>query len=151
MSKKSYTKDEMVHLLTSLGAILSEHTGEFPGISAAVLALSKAAKDPTVTPESVKVAKKPGKAKPPKPVALDYSGDSLLVKNVPWGQMGLALKQAFNAIVGQKSKTVDPSTGEPYFKSCWDKKAKAFRLPKDKEAEVRTAIKDAGLAIAPTS
>jgi hypothetical protein len=145
MSKK-YTKDEMTAVLNGLSSRLSEHTGQFPGVSGAVLALALAAKDPMAAPEGVKV-KKEKKAPKVKPVALDYSGDSLMVKGIPWGQVGVALKAVFNELVGKQSKMLNPDTGKPFFRTCYDKKAKAFRLPKDKEPEVRAAIEAAGLAI----
>lgn len=145
---KKYTKEKMSELLNSLGCHLSDYTGEFPGVSAAVLALSEAAKDPHKTAESVKVAAKVRSAPKVKSVALDYSGENLLVKGVPWGQIGLALKESFNQLVGKRSKRVDPNTGEPYFLTCYDKKTKSFKLPKEKEAEVRACLKDAGLSVA---
>lgn len=139
MSKKKYDKDELVKLLTGLQDHLSEHTAEFPGLSPAVVALAQAARDPM----NAGTAKKE-KAPKIKPVTINYEGESLLVKT-PWGQAGKALAHAFKVIVGKRSKSINPETGEPYFLSVYDKKAKAFRLPMDKKDEVLKAIADSGL------
>lgn len=143
--QKSYSKAEMVKLLVGLQSHLSEHTSKFPGIAPAVIALSQAAKDPTVSAQKTEA-----KAPKVKPVTINYSGESLLIKT-PWGQAGKALAHTFKVIVGKRSKSINPETGEPYFLSVFDKKAKAFRLPKDKEAEVMAAIKESGLPVAATS
>jgi hypothetical protein len=140
MSKKM-TKKNMVSQLTALQAHLAQHTANFPGLIPVVVALGEAIANPSVAPESAKVETK---AAGPKPVTIDYSGESLLVKT-PWGQAGKALAHAFKVIVGKRSKTINPETGEPYFLSTYDKKVKAFRLPKEKEAEVRAAIEESGL------
>tara|TARA_Y100000310_G_scaffold333804_1_gene412124 strand:- start:2018 stop:2464 length:447 start_codon:yes stop_codon:yes gene_type:complete len=143
MSKK-YDKAELIKLLTGLQSHLSEHTGDFPGLSPAVVALSNAAQD-LMTPQAVKVAvKQEKKAAKVKPVSIDYQGKDLLVKT-PWGQAGRALANTFKAIVGKRSKSINPDTGEPYFLTVFDKRVKAHRIPKDKEAEVMAAIKASGL------
>ena len=46
MQKKKYDKKELIGVLTQLQSHLSEHTGEFPGLAPAVVALAAAAKDP---------------------------------------------------------------------------------------------------------
>jgi hypothetical protein len=132
----------MSAVLTQLGNHLSQFTGEYPGVAGAVLALVKAAKDPTEGMAQVKAV--PKAAPKVKPVTITYSGESLLVKT-PWGQAGKALAHTFKMIVGKRGKSINPETGEPYILSVYDKKAKAFRLPKDKEAEVMAAIKESGL------
>lgn len=140
MSKK-YDKDELVKLLTGLQDHLSEHTADYPGLAPAVVALARAASDPMTAPKGNAKAKKEPKVKP---VTINYEGESLLVKT-PWGQAGKALAHAFKVIVGKRSKSINPETGEPYFLSCYDKKAKAFRLPVAKEDEVLKAIAESGL------
>lgn len=135
MTAKKMTKPAMIAHLVALTSHLTQHTAQFPGLVPVIKALSKAAVDPTA-------------AKPVKPVTIDYSEETLLVKGIPWGQLGLALKNTFNQMVGVKTQTVNPKTGEPYFKSCFDKKAKGFRLPTAKKDEVLQALKDAGLPVA---
>lgn len=141
MSKKKYDKDELVKLLTGLQAHLSEHTAQFPGLAPAVMALAQAARDPLTAPSTAKKEKKAPKVKP---VTINYEGESILVKT-PWGQAGKALAHAFKVIVGKRSKSINPETGEPYFLSVYDKKAKAFKLPIAKKDEVLKAIADSGL------
>lgn len=141
MSK--HTKEEMTNILVALSEKLTKHTSAFPALVGVVVAMNEAAED--LTAKAVKKEPKPQKVKP---VTIDYEGESLLVKGIPWGQVGLALKGVFNRIVGKRAKSVDPKTGEAYFLTSWDKKIKGYRLPKDKDAEVRACIKDAGLVIA---
>lgn len=141
MSK--HTKEEMINILVTLSEKLTKHTSAFPALVGVVVAMNEAAED--LTAKAVKKEPKPQKVKP---VTIDYEGEQLLVKGVPWGQVGLALKRLFNQIAGVPTKTIDPATGEPFFRSCFDRKAKGFRLPKDKDAEVRACIKDAGLVVA---
>ena len=136
---KTYNETDMKALLTNLNAHLALHTDEYPGLVPVVKALAKAAENPTKTKE-VKV----------KPVTIEYEGKDLLVKNTPFPkgpqwQVSVALKEAFNALVGRKSKKVNPETGQPYFLTSWDKKAKGFRIPAEKEQEVKTAIQKLGL------
>ena len=138
MKKKKYTKEEMTEILNKLSGHLSDHTGEFPGVVAAVLALSEAAKDPT------KGMATETKARPVKPVTITYKGDSILVKT-PWGQAGKALAHVFKVIVGKRGKSINPETGQPYLLSVYDKKVKAFRLPAEKKEEVLKAIAESGL------
>jgi hypothetical protein len=140
MSKK-YDKDELVKLLTGLQDHLSEHTADYPGLAPAVVALARAASDPMTAPKGNAKAKKEPKVKP---VTINYEGESLLVKT-PWGQAGKALAHTFKVIVGKRSKSINPETGEPFFLSCYDKKAKAFRLPVAKKDEVLKAIAESGL------
>lgn len=143
--RKAYDKKTMSELLSALSTHLSAHVGQFPGIAVAVVALADAARDPTVRQVQAKAEKEPAK---PKPVALSYEGSTVLVTGLPWGSVGVALKNAFNRIVGKQSKTINPETGEPFFLSCYDKKNKGFRIPKEKEPEIRQAIEAAGLPIA---
>lgn len=133
---KTYTKNELIVLLTNLNTHLAEHVSEYPALSSVVKELSKAIKDPT----------KGKKA----PITIEYEGKDLLVKNTPFPrgegwQVAVALKEAFNVLVGRKSKKVNPETGEPYFLTTWDKKAKAFRIPAEKENEVKEVIQGHGL------
>ena len=145
MSKK-YNKAGITRLLTDLSSAMAAQTADFPALIPVVLAMTVAAKDPTITPESAKVAPKAAKPKKAKPVSLSYEGESLIVRGTPWGQVGLAVKQAFNKIVGRASKQTDAAGGVIYL-TCWDKKAKGFRLPADKVAEVMVVLKDKGLPV----
>lgn len=142
MKKKKYTKEEMMEVLNKLSSHLSDHTGEFPGVVNAVLALSEAAKDPTKG-----MAKKEAKARPIKPVKVTYKGDSILVQT-PWGRAGKALGDAFKMLVGKRGKSINPETGELYILSCYSKKDKAFKVPMAKKEQVLKAIAESGLPVA---
>lgn len=139
--QKTYTKDQMVHLLTSLSGHLSEHTAQFPGIAAAVVALAAAASDPMTTSAKVKKAPKV------KPVTINYEGENILIKT-PWGRAGKALGDAFKMLVGKRGKSINPETGELYVLSCYSKKDKAFKVPMAKKDEVLKAIAESGLPVA---
>lgn len=146
MSKSKYTRESMIRVLTDLSHAMAAEASHFPACAAVSVALAEAAKDPTQTAESTKVPVKP-KAKAAKPIAIAYDGKTLAVTGVPWGQAGLAIKQALNAIVGVETKTTNPETGRPFFKSCWDKKNKCFRLPLEKASEVLDLFESKGMAI----
>jgi hypothetical protein len=144
MTDKVNTKEQMSTLLTGIQGHLSPYTGQFPGLVPVVLAMTEAIKDPLTNPTGV--GKQTKKERPIKPVTIDYQGKDILVKT-PWGQAGRALAHAFKVIVGKRSKSVNPETGEPYFLTAFDKKVKAHRIPKEKSAEVMAAIKESGLPV----
>lgn len=149
MSKAQHSKDEMIKLLTGVSDHLSQFTGSFPGLVPVVLAMGVAIADPMTNPVVEKAKVKPAG---PKPVALSYSDGDLIIKGGPWykgphWELARSLREALNKIGGRKSQKVNPETGEPFYRTVWDKAAKGFRLPKSKEAEARAAIEKLGLPI----
>jgi len=138
------TKSEMSKRLMRMSATLSQHMDKFPGLATVVAELVSVAQDPMGNNVRAKVKER---VPIPKPVTINYSGETLLVRGVPWGQLGVALKLTFNKIVGKQSKALNPETGQPYFLSCYDKKAKGFRLPREKADEVLAALQDANLPV----
>ncbi len=134
-----YTKTKMVQLLTGISAHLAEHTAQFPGLALAVIALGEAAKNPGVS-----TATKAATKTKTQPITISYSGKFLLVRT-PWGTAGKALAHAFKVIVGRRSKSINPETGEPYFLTVFDKKTKSHKIPVEKKDEVLKAIAESGL------
>jgi len=149
MSKSKYTKDGMIQLLKDLSSAMKSEIPHFSGLAPVVLAMTEAAKDPCKTHESNKVAAATGAtaaSKPVKPVSISYTSKDIHIKT-PWDQAGKALGDALKAIVGNTTKSINPETGKPWFKSIFNKKVKAHVVSRDKEAEVLAAIEASGLPV----
>lgn len=139
MSKK-YTAKEITETLVNLSNALASQTPQFPGLIPVIRAMTEAAKNPTKSFENTKA-----EAPKVKPVSISYEGESLLVRNTPYSDY--KLRQELAAFVGVETKKVNPDTNKPYWKSVWDKKAKAFRIPASAKEAVVGLLTERGLAI----
>jgi len=133
------TSEAVAKKLTTLADDLNTIVEAFPALKAVVKACRKAAEDPSKEPPLPTF----------KAVSISYEGDSIVVKNTPFPRTrpGFLLKKALNKLGGRLSKQVEAETGEPIYRSAWDKKSGGYKLPKDKEPEVRKACAEQGLTV----
>ena len=130
-----YTKTEMISVLTSVSNHLSQYTDRFPELISVVLELANTAKSLNHR-NGTKASKAAQPKKRSKSAILTYTEDTIIVRGIPWGMVGKRVKLAFNKIANKVSNTINPETGKLYFLSCYDKKAKGFCLPRERESEV---------------